>query len=146
MYWINIGSAVPDLYIPLVIFYSLLLDIRQNTITNWLTGLSKDLLSDGGIGINPIFFIAIGFFVWATRGILYKGHLVTQTLITFIFSIIYNTLCALHTVIAFRSLEFTATVWMIFVCSLYTAMVVPILFWIIGKFQPSQMLFSIKDN
>jgi hypothetical protein len=29
---------------------------------------------------------------------------------------------------------------------LYTAMIVPVLFWILKKFQPTQKLFFIKDN
>ena len=55
MNWINIGSAAPDLYFPLVIFYSFLADIKRNTITNWFVGMSKDLFSEGSFGINSVF-------------------------------------------------------------------------------------------
>src|SRR5574337_161366 len=78
MHLINIGTAVPDLYFPFVVFYSFLPDVKRNTITNWFTGLSKDLLSEGSLGINSIFFIAVGFLIWSFREILFRGHLVTQ--------------------------------------------------------------------
>ena len=140
-YWINIGSAVPDLYFSLIIFYSFLADIKQNAIANWLTGFSKDLVSEGPFGINSVFFVAIGFLVWSCRGLLYRGHFITHILITFVVSLIYNVLYAVHTSTSFHSLRFSTTVWMIFVCSLYTAMVVPFLFFVFSKLQPTQGLF-----
>lgn len=144
--WINFGSVVPDLYFPLVVYYSFLVDIKRNTISNWITGLTKDFLSEGSLGMNSVFFVAVGLFIWSIRGILFKGHFVTQIFVTFIFSIIYNVLYTLHMVISFRSLSISTTLWLIFACSLYTAMIVPILFWVLGKFQPTQGLFSIKDK
>ncbi|MBI2557005.1 MAG: rod shape-determining protein MreD [Planctomycetes bacterium] len=141
MNWINIGSAVPDLYFPLVIFYSFMADIKRNTITNWFVGMSKDLFSEGSFGINSIFFVAMGFFVWSIRGVLFRGHLVTQVLVTFIFSCIYNILYAVHATLSFHSLSLSATLWTIFTCSLYTAMFVPALFWIFSKLQPTQKFF-----
>lgn len=144
--WITIGSAVPDLYFSLVVFYSFLTDIKRNTITNWFTGLSKDLLSEGSLGINSVFFVAIGLLIWSIRGILYKGHLITQVLITFIFSVIYNIFYAAYVAVSFRSLNLLPTLWVIFICSLYTAVIIPVLFWILGKFQPNQRLFSVGDR
>lgn len=141
MHWINIGSATPDLYFPLVIFYSFLADMKRNTITNWFVGMSKDLFSEGSFGVNSVFFVAMGFFVWSIRGILFRGHLVTQVLVTFIFSCIYNILYAAHTTLSFHSLSLSATIWTIFICSLYTAMIVPVLFWIFSKLQPTQQFF-----
>lgn len=146
MHWINLGPAVPDLYFPLVVFYSFLTDMKRNTFANWLTGMSKDLFSEGSFGINSVFFIATGFFIWSFREMLYRGHLVTQILITFIFSFIYNVVYAIHLAISFHSLCLSETIWMIFCCSLYTAMSVPVLFWIFGRFQPTQKLFLFKDN
>ena len=146
MYWITLGSAAPDLYFPFVVFYSFLTDIKRNTLANWLTGMSQDVFSEGSFGINSVFFVAIGFFVWSFREILFRGHLVTQILITFIFSVIYNIAYTIHQEIFFYSLSLSATLWMIFCCSLYTAMIVPVLFWILKKFQPTQKLFFIKDN
>jgi len=146
MYWINLGSAAPDLYFPLVVFYSFLTDMKRNTLANWLTGMSKDLFSEGRFGINSVFFVAIGFFIWSFREMLFRGHLVTQILITFIFSLIYNIVYTIHLAISFHSLCLSATLWMIFCCSLYTAMFVPVLFWIFNKLQPTQKLFLIKDN
>ncbi len=141
MHWVNLGSAVPDLYFPFVVFYSFLTDAKRNTIANWFTGLSKDLFSEGSFGINSVFFVAIGFFIWSFREILFRGHLVTQVFITFIFSVIYNLLYAIHVSISFHSLRLSTTVWMIFICSAYTAMLVPVLFWMFNKFQPTQKLF-----
>ena len=141
MHWVNLGSAVPDLYFPFVVFYSFLTDVKRNTIANWFTGLSKDLFSEGSFGINSVFFVAVGFFIWSFREILFRGHLVTQVFITFVFSVIYNVLYAIHVSISFHSLRLSTTVWMIFICSVYTAMLVPVLFWIFNKFQPTQKLF-----
>lgn len=141
MHWVNLGSAVPDLYFPFVVFYSFLTDAKRNTIVNWFTGLSKDLFSEGSFGINSVFFVAVGFFIWSFREILFRGHLVTQILITFIFSVIYNVLYAIHVSISFHSLRLSTTLWIIFICSSYTAMIVPVLFWIFNKFQPTQKLF-----
>lgn len=139
--WINIGTSVPDLYFPLVVFYSFLTDFKRNTIANWFAGLSKDLFSEGHFGLNSVFFVAAGFLLWSIRGILYRGHLVTQVIITFIFSVMYNILYAAYTTISFHSLNFSTTLWMIFISSLYTAMMVPVLFWIFSKFQPTQKVF-----
>lgn len=146
IHWINIGSAVPDLYLPLVVFYSLLTDMKRSTFTNWLTGLSKDLFSEGSLGINSVFFVALGFFIWSVRGIFYRGHLITQVLITFIFSIIYNVLYTLHTIISFHSPGFSTSLWLIFIYSLYTAVFAPVLFWIFSKFQPAQGFFPIREK
>ena len=141
IHWINIGQAVPDLYFPLIVFYSFLTDMKRNTIANWFAGLSKDLFSDGYFGINAVFFVAIGLLLWSMRGILYRGHVVTQVTTTFIFSFMYNILYALHTTASFHSLRFFSTLWIIFICSLYTALIVPVLFWIFSKFQPTQKLY-----
>lgn len=141
MHWVNLGSAVPDLYFPFVVFYSFLTDAKRNTIVNWFTGLSKDLFSEGSFGINSVFFVAVGFFIWSFREILFRGHLVTQILITFIFSVIYNVLYAIHVSISFHSLRLSTTLWIILICSSYTAMIVPVMFWIFNKFQPTQKLF-----
>ncbi|MDE2216196.1 MAG: rod shape-determining protein MreD [Planctomycetota bacterium] len=146
MNWINLGLAVPDLYFPLILFYSFLSDFKQNTIANWFTGMAKDLFSEGGFGINSILFVAVGFFIWSVRGILYRGHLITQVLSAFIFSIIYNILYAAHISLSFHSLNFSTTLWVIFICSFYTAVLAPLMFWIFSKFQPTQMLFSIRDK
>ena len=86
----------------------------------------------------------MGFFVWSIRGILFRGHLVTQVLVTFIFSCIYNILYAVHATLSFHSLGLSATIWAIFTCSLYTAMIVPVLFWIVSKLQPTQQFFPNK--
>jgi len=142
MNWINIGPAVPDLYFPLVVFYSFMTDIKRNTATNWFVGMSKDLFSEGNFGVNAVFFVAMGFFVWSIRGILFRGHLVTQVLVTFIFSCVYSILYAAYATLSFHSLGLSATIWTIFTCSLYTAMIVPVLFWIFGKLQPTQQFFS----
>ncbi|MBV6519081.1 MAG: rod shape-determining protein MreD [Candidatus Brocadia sp.] len=146
MSWINLGSAAPDLYFPFVVFYAFLTDVKRNTLANWLTGISKDLLSEGSFGINSVFFVAIGFFLWSFREILFRGHVVTQILITFIFSVIYNIVYTIHLEISFHSLCLAPTLRMILCCSFYTAMVVPALFWIFNKFQPTQKLFFIKGN
>src|SRR3990167_1088316 len=63
--WINIGTSVPDLYFPLVVFYSFLTDFKRNTIANWFAGLSKDLFSEGHFGLNSVFFVAAGFLLWS---------------------------------------------------------------------------------
>jgi rod shape-determining protein MreD len=141
MQWINLGSVVPDLYFPLVVFYSFLTDRKRNTVANWFTGLSKDLFSEGSFGINSVFFVAVGFLIWSIREILFRGHLVTQVLVTFIFAVVYNALYAVHTSISFHSLSLSTALWMIFSGSLYTAVLVPILFWLFNKFQPTQKLF-----
>lgn len=146
MSWINLGSAAPDLYFLFVVFYAFLTDVKRNTLANWLTGISKDLLSEGSFGINSVFFVAIGFFLWSFREILFRGHVVTQILITFIFSVIYNIVYTIHLEISFHSLCLAPTLRMILCCSFYTAMVVPALFWIFNKFQPTQKLFFIKGN
>ncbi len=138
---INFGPAVPDLYFPLVVFYSFLTDLKRNTIANWFTGFAKDLFSEGSLGINSIFFVAVGFFIWSFREILFRGHLVTQILITFLFSLVYNVLYAAHASLSFHSLPLSSTLWIIFSCSLYTAMVVPALFWIFNKFHHGRRLF-----
>lgn len=144
--WFNIGMAVPDLYMPVVIFYSLLTDFKQNTITNWFTGLSKDLFSQGSLGVNCVFFIAIGFLTWSIRGIIFKEHPLTQAIITFIFSLLYNLLYAALVAISFHSLCLTTTLWIIFICSVYTASIVPGLFWVFAKFQPAGDSISYHNN
>ncbi|MCC7211471.1 MAG: rod shape-determining protein MreD [Candidatus Brocadia sp.] len=146
MYWINLGTAAPDLYFPFVVFYAFLTDVKRNTVANWLTGMSKDLFSEGSFGMNSVLFVAIGFFLWSSREILFRGHLVTQILITFIFSVIYNIIYTIHVEISFHSLCFSSTLRMIFCSSFYTAMVVPVLFWIFNRFQPTHKLFFIKGN
>ena len=146
LHWITVGSAAPDLYFPLVVFYSFLTDLKRNTIANWLAGISKDLFSAGSFGINSIFFVAVGFLIWYLREIVFRGNVVTQVLITFIFSLIYNTLCAIHTALCFHSLNLSTTVFTILICSIYTAMIVPFLFWIFSKFQPTHGTFSIRGK
>ncbi|HHT9106362.1 MAG TPA: rod shape-determining protein MreD [Candidatus Wujingus californicus] len=139
--WINIGLAVPDLYFPLVVFYSFTTDFKRNTITSWCAGMAKDLFSEGSFGVYSVFFVAVGFLLWSVRGILFRGHLVTQIIITFIFSLVYNLLYAVYTAISFNSLTPLTTIWIIFICSLYTAFLVPIMFLIFNKFQPAKRFF-----
>ncbi|MCF6159470.1 MAG: rod shape-determining protein MreD [wastewater metagenome] len=146
MHWIAIGSAVPDLYFPLVIYYSFITDMKRNAIINWIIGLSKDLFSEGSLGINSIFFVAIGILIWSIRGVVFRGHIITQILVTFIFSILYNMLYATYIAISFHSLHLLPTVWKILICSLYTAMIVPALFWVLNTFQPTHKFSLTRDK
>lgn len=139
--WVNIGVAVPDIYFPLIIFYSFLADMKQNAIANWFTGLSKDMFSEGNFGINAIFFVAIGFLAWSVRDVLYRGHVITQIFVTFIFSILYYILYASFLSFSFRTYYFSEMLWMILTCSLYTAVTVPPMFWIFNKLQPTKKAF-----
>ena len=139
--WINVGQATPDLFFPLVIFYSSLADVKQTAIANWFTGLTKDLFSEGRLGLNAVFFVAVGFFAWMMRDFLFKGHWITQTLLAFIFSVLYNAIYAVHTSFSFHTLRFPSTLWLIFVCSCYTALITPFLFCIFNLFQPTRKLF-----
>jgi rod shape-determining protein MreD len=145
MNWINIGTATPDLYFSLVVFYSFFIDVKRNVVTSWFIGISKDLLSEGTLGVNAIFFVAVGFFIWSIRGVLFRGHLVTKILVTFIFSLLYNVLYALHTAISCRSADISSTIWMIFICSSYTAAVTPFLFYLFNKLQPAKNFRSTGE-
>ncbi|WP_169703515.1 rod shape-determining protein MreD [Candidatus Kuenenia stuttgartiensis] len=73
MNWINIGTATPDLYFSLVVFYSFFIDVKRNVVTSWFIGISKDLLSEGTLGVNAIFFVAVGFFYMVNKGSVISG-------------------------------------------------------------------------
>src|SRR3972149_5340094 len=109
MNWINIGAAAPDLYFPLVVFYSFLTDIKRNTVANWFVGMSKDLFSEGSFGINSVFFVAMGYFVWSIRGILFRGHLVTHVLMMGAVSIVSAVPCQFMRGVWSRLLGLSAT-------------------------------------
>ncbi|MGQ3684882.1 MAG: rod shape-determining protein MreD [Candidatus Loosdrechtia sp.] len=144
--YIIIGSAMPDLYFSVVVFYSFIADMKRSTFINWITGLSKDLFSVGDLGINSVFFVAIGLLIWSVKGVLFRGHVITQVLVAFVFSIMYNTLYVAYIIVSFHSLYFLTAAWNILICSLYTATIVPVLFWIFSRFQSTLSFSPLGDK
>ncbi len=129
-------EASPDVYLMFSIFFSInSRDIKRATFLNWCNGITKDILSEGFFGLSAILFIVIGYILNKYKDVVFKEHLLTQILITFLSALFYNFVYAVITVIGASHIGFTKLVLNMVTSSLYTAVVSLFLFTLFNMFR-----------
>lgn len=126
-------GSTPDIFLLFIIFLSLNSQTRQITIANWVSGLSKDVFSDGTFGVSAFLFIIIGFVINRYKDVVFKGHPLTQFLITLSASLFYNLSYAGFMFITSSKTELYIVAQKVIFSSLYTSVIVSVVFFIFKK-------------
>ena len=92
LHHISFLGIQPDLFVIFLVFHSLNANLERSFHASWAVGLTKDIFSEGPFGLNTVLFIIAGYLISIVRGNIFGRHLITQILVTFIISIIYNLL------------------------------------------------------
>ena len=90
LFYISIFNIHPDLFFIFLVYFSLNFDIERSFYVNWTSGLARDFFSGNLFGLNTILFVVIGFLISLIKDEIFRKHLLTQILVTFIVSILYN--------------------------------------------------------
>lgn len=135
--YISILDVQPDLFMVFLIYVSLNTDLERAFHTNWAIGLAKDLFSEGAFGLNAIMFIIVGYLISITKDYIFRKHLTTQILVTFIVSIIYNLFYLSMLSISLASTNILAMMWKCPLVAIYNSLIVLPVFWLFNKFYSS---------
>ena len=87
----RIGLIIkPDLFLIMVISYTLIGGIKSGTIAGFVLGLIEDLLSGGFIGVNTMTKSLLGFSTGLIEKHIFHDQFFVPSLMTFIGTIINN--------------------------------------------------------
>lgn len=125
----------PDLFIILVVFFSLKVDTRQASLFNFLFGITKDFFSAGPLGLNALLFIICGFLISLIKDRIFKEHPFTQAVITFSTSLLYGIGYVFILSLSSYTVSISGVGWRTAVAALYTALIAPFAYRLLRKFR-----------
>lgn len=83
------------------IFISLYLDKSSALILVGIVGLMSDLISGGIIGLTPLLFLVISYFIFNIEKSIFKDNRLIVSLLVFVISIVYSIINAVVSAIFF---------------------------------------------
>ena len=139
LFYISIFNIHPDLFFIFLVYFSLNFDIERSFYGNWAAGLAKDFFSGNLFGLNTIMFVVIGYLISLIKDEIFRKHLFTQILVTFVVSIIYNFVSVFMICFSLKSVNLLTMVWKCPTIAIYNALVVPPIFWLLDRlYSPSK--------
>lgn len=136
---LSIFDIHPDLFLIFTVYFSLNFNLTRSFHVNWATGLAKDLFSDNLFGLNTLIFVIVGYLISMIREDIYRKHLFTQILVTFIISMIYNFISLIMLFSSLPSMNFLTILWKCPTIAVYNALIVPPAFWLLDRlYTPSK--------
>lgn len=91
----GLSGVKPDLFLILVVVFSLYHGKRKGEVFGFLAGLLQDSLSSGYLGVNALAKTVVGYLGGSWRKQFFWRNLPAQVLLIFVFSIISDTIYAL---------------------------------------------------
>ncbi len=139
LFSLSIYGIHPDLFLIFTVYFSLNFSLTRSFHVNWATGLAKDLFSGNLFGLNTIMFVIVGYLISIIRNEIYRKHLFTQILVTFLISILYNFISLIMLFCSLPSVNFLTMLWKCPTIAVYNALIVPLMFWLLDKlYSPSK--------
>lgn len=135
--YISILGTQPDLFIIFLVYVSLNYGFDRSFYANWAIGLSKDLFSEGPFGLSTLMFVITGYFVSIIREEIFRKHLLTQILVTFIITSIYNFMYIFVLSISLSSTSMMSVWWKCPIVAIYNSLLVLPAFWLFNKLDSS---------
>ncbi|MCP5003826.1 MAG: rod shape-determining protein MreD [Planctomycetes bacterium] len=130
---ISVFDIHPDLFFIFAVYFSLTFNLTRSFHVNWAAGLTKDIFSDNLFGLNTIMFVLTGYLLSMIREDIYRKHLFTQILVTFIISIIYTFISLFMIFNSLPSVNFLTMMWKCPTIAMYNALIVPPVFWLLDR-------------
>ncbi len=124
----SVYGASPDFFLIFVVFFSLNADIKKASFVNLLTGITKDLFSEGKFGLSSVLFIITGYILGNMREHIFKEHTTTQIFIVFLVVLAYNFTSLFCVFVSTRSVDLLSAAQQSLYVSIYTAIFSPLLF------------------
>ena len=138
-----IGSIAPDLLACLAVFCTLYVDRAANAmIAAWILGLMLDLATAGGPGVAVVGPMAISYCIvarglFSIREALFRRRISTRMLLTLVFCLATHPLwVTVQSILAMGVTgwgEYLRMLVQALCISIYTALVAPLVFWLLDK-------------
>ncbi|MCQ4574229.1 MAG: rod shape-determining protein MreD [Candidatus Brocadiales bacterium] len=126
----------PDFFLIFAVLAALNLDLSEASVTACIMGLSKDILTEGPLGVNASFFIVIVILIGLLRHKVYTGNILMQLLVVLIASIIYRGGSALFMWLYYGTIAPSPMILNVFAGSAYTAAWATAPYFLFRKFRP----------
>jgi rod shape-determining protein MreD len=133
-------GAHPDLFIIFLVYHYLNSDLKQTFHANWAIGLANDFFSEGPFGLTTIMFVILGYLISMTKDNIFRKHLVTQIMVTFIISIVYNLFYLIMLTAFLSSTNLLSMVWKCPLITVYNSIIAIPAFWLFGRIYSSLRL------
>jgi rod shape-determining protein MreD len=136
---VGLSGVMPDLFLAFVVLAALNLDLPEAVIVATVMGLSKDVLSQGPLGLNASFFICTTIIIGLLRHKLFTNNVLVQMLVVLIASIIYRGGSAAVMWVYYDTLAPLPVILSIFGGAVCTAAIAAGPYYIFKKFRPLQL-------
>jgi rod shape-determining protein MreD len=141
---ISILGIYPDLFIIFLVYHYLNSDPRQTFHAHLAIGLAKDFFSEGHFGLITIMFVILGYLISTIKDNIFRKHLVTQIMVTFIISIMYNFVYLIILSISLTSANLLAMTWKCPIIAVYNSIMALPVFWLLNRLYSSLRLSSLN--
>ncbi|MBN2016664.1 MAG: rod shape-determining protein MreD [Candidatus Cloacimonetes bacterium] len=91
---LGLGGTIPNLYLPLIIYYSITRENLSGLILAFLLGIIIDLNQPSSFGVSPILFLIIAFVITKLKKLLGRQVVGIGIVLVFISNIFYFFLSA----------------------------------------------------
>jgi len=125
---INFFNIKPDILLILVIFFNLYFSFKKGLIIGSLCGLLKDVFSSSVFGLNLLSFIICIFIIKRIKKYIYKEDYLIRISIVFLISFINSIIYCVFRAAFFNLAFYVSFLLIIFLESIYTALISPIIF------------------
>lgn len=142
---ISFMGTHPDLFLIFLVYHCLSSDLKHTFHANWAIGLAKDFFSAGPFGLNTFLFVFLGYIISMTKENIFRKHLATQIMVTFIISIVYNFFYILLLAVFLNSTNLLVMLWKCPLIAAYNSIIAIPAFWLLGKIY-SLLRVSILDR
>ncbi len=136
---IGFSGMLPDLFLVFAVLSALNLDLPEAVIIACIMGLSKDVLSEGPLGLNASFLIGATIIIGMVRHKLFTNSILVQMLVVLIVSVIYRGGSAIAIWLYYDTLAPFPAILSISVGAICTAAVAAGPYFIFKKFRPIQL-------
>jgi rod shape-determining protein MreD len=133
----------PDLFIVFLVYHYLNSDLKQTFHANWAIGLAKDFFSGGSFGLITVMFVILGYLITVIRANIFRRHLITQIMVTFIISMIYNLIYLITLSVLLSSTNLLSMVWKCPVIAVYSSIIAIPVFLLLNRLYSSLRLSSL---
>jgi rod shape-determining protein MreD len=141
---ISILGIYPDLFIIFLVYHYLNSGPRQTFHAHFAIGLAKDFFSEGHFGLITIMFVILGYLLSAIKDNIFRKHLATQIMVTFIISIMYNFVYLIILSISLTSANLLAMTWKCPMIAVYNSIIAIPIFLLLDRLYSSLRLSSFS--
>lgn len=127
LHYFGIFQAKPDLFLLIVFISALYFQLRWAIVVAVLAGLFKDIFGMGSFGIDILLFCLWSFLIKETCRRISIDDNLTRMLFIFIIALVHNIISGLAVVYLGSFIPFGIFVRIVFLGSLYTALLLPLI-------------------